>query len=250
MTDPSQPDRQPEQVSTERSTVVEWARALGTATGNPGGGAASGVMLGIAAGLTAMVAGYTRAEHATSGGDGRQQTAADLGSTIAALRMRAEERSRSALRLADADAHASRAFGEAFHLPPGDERDQAVRAASIEAATASARLGEQAVDAIDDLEWLAEHGNPALVADVAVAIGALRAAITGARTNVSFDLGSVRTAQVSLEDIRDEEPGLWRLVAVFDRALERIDRIAASIDPRAAPTDAADGASTAPGSVP
>ena len=224
-----------DEVSTEHSSVSTWMQALGTATGNPGGGAASGLMLAIAAGLTAMVAGYTRATHATEDASGRDSAEA----TIAALRARAEARSELALRLADEDAHASRAFGRAFRLSAGVGRDEAIRAASIEAAAASARLGEHAVDAIDDLAWLTEHGNPALIADVAVAIGALRAAITGARTNVSFDLGSVRSAHGSLEEIRADEPRLWELVPVFDRALERIDRLAASIDPEAAPTDAA-----------
>ncbi|MGG7449643.1 cyclodeaminase/cyclohydrolase family protein [Plantibacter auratus] len=224
-----------DEVSTEHSSVSTWMQALGTATGNPGGGAASGLMLAIAAGLTAMVAGYTRATHATEDASGRDSAEA----TIAALRARAEARSELALRLADEDAHASRAFGSAFRLPAGVGRDEAIRAASIEAAAASARLGEHAVDAIDDLAWLTEHGNPALIADVAVAIGALRAAITGARTNVSFDLGSVRSAHGSLEEVRADEPRLWELVPVFDRALERIDRLAASIDHEAAPTDAA-----------
>ncbi|MBF4512936.1 cyclodeaminase/cyclohydrolase family protein [Plantibacter sp. VKM Ac-2885] len=226
-----------DEVSTEHSSVSTWMQALGTATGNPGGGAASGLMLAIAAGLTAMVAGYTRATHATEDASGRD--AAEAEAAIAALRARAEARSELALRLADEDAHASRAFGSAFRLPAGVERDEAIRAASIEAAAASARLGEHAVDAIDDLAWLTEHGNPALIADVAVAIGALRAAITGARTNVSFDLGSVRSAHGSLQEVRADEPRLWELVAVFDRALERIDRLAASIDSEAAPTDAA-----------
>jgi formiminotetrahydrofolate cyclodeaminase len=228
-----------DEVSTEHSSVSTWMQALGTATGNPGGGAASGLMLAIAAGLTAMVAGYTRATHATEDASGRDSAEAEAEATIAALRARAEARSELALRLADEDAHASRAFGSAFRLPAGVERDEAIRAASIEAAAASARLGEHAVDAIDDLAWLTEHGNPALIADVAVAIGALRAAITGARTNVSFDLGSVRSAHGSLQEVRADEPRLWELVAVFDRALERIDRLAASIDSEAAPTDAA-----------
>ncbi|WP_426739125.1 cyclodeaminase/cyclohydrolase family protein [Plantibacter sp. 2H11-2] len=230
-----------DEVSTEHSSVSTWMQALGTATGNPGGGAASGLMLAIAAGLTAMVAGYTRATHAPEVANGQDENGseAEAEATIAALRTRAEARSELALRLADEDAHASRAFGSAFRLPAGVERDEAIRGASIEAAAASARLGEHAVDAIDDLAWLTEHGNPALIADVAVAIGALRAAITGARTNVSFDLGSVRSAHGSLEEVRADEPRLWELVPVFDRALERIDRLAASIDSEAAPTDAA-----------
>jgi len=220
MDDETSSDARP--ISTDDASVAQWMTALGRASGNPGGGAASGLMLSIAAGLTAMVAGYTHVEEDAD--------------ALARLRERAAERSRLALRLADDDAEASKAFGSAFRRPPGDERDEAVRRASIDAANASARLGERAVEAIDDLEWLAYHGNPALVADVAVAIGALRAAITGARTNVSFDLGSVRGAHETLAEVREEQPELWRLVPAFDDAIGRIDGIAARIDDRAAPT--------------
>lgn len=218
------------EVSTSDSSVADWIRALAAAQGNPGGGAASGLMLSVAAGLTAMVAGYSD-DHG-----GPPQPGDGPAMTSEAVRERAGERAHAALRLADADAKASRAFGQAFHLSTGPERDAAIRTASIQAATASAELGRHAIDAIDDLEWLAGHGNPALIADVAVAIGALRAALTGARTNVSFDLGSIRSAHESLEEIHDEQSELWRLVPVFEDALARLDRLAAGIDHRAAPT--------------
>ena len=81
------------------------------------------------------------------------------------------------------------------------------------------------------------EGNPALVADVVVAFGALRAAVAGARTNVSFDLGSLRSAGTSLEDVREQHPDLWANVERLTAALDRIDGLAARIDDRAAPTD-------------
>ncbi|HXH33499.1 MAG TPA: cyclodeaminase/cyclohydrolase family protein [Plantibacter sp.] len=224
------PAEQFSEVSTSSSTVADWVRALAAANGNPGGGAASGLMLSIAAGLTAMVAGYTDDR------TGPSHSGDEPATTSEAVRERAGERARMALRVTDEDAQASRAFGQAFHLAAGPERDAAIRTASVQAATASAELGRHAIDAIDDLAWLAGHGNPALIADVAVAIGALRAALTGARTNVSFDLGSIRSAHESLDEIHGEQSELWRLVPVFEDALARLDRLAADIDHRAAPT--------------
>jgi len=210
------------EVTTQGSTVEEWTRALAQSTGSPGGGAGTGLMLAVAASLTSMVAGY-------SGDDGGEPDR---------IRERAQALRQEALRLADDDASASKAFGAAFRLEPGDERDEAIRRASVEAAAASAVLGERAIEAIDDLAWLATNGNRALVADVVVAFGALRAALAGARTNVSFDLGSLRSAGTGLEQVREQHPDLWAAVEKLNAAMDRIDGLAAAIDNRAAPTDA------------
>jgi len=98
-------------------------------------------------------------------------------------------------------------------------------------------LGHRAIDAIGDLGWLASSGNPALIADIVVAFGALRAAVTGARTNVSFDLAALTSAGATLESVREQHPALWATVEHLNAALERIDELTAGIDHRAAPTD-------------
>ena len=208
-----------EAVTTHESTVEDWTRALAESTGSPGGGAGTGVMLAVAASLTSMVAGYSE------------------GGEVDAIRERAQSLRSEALRLADEDAAASRSFGAAFRLEKGPARDEAVRNASVDAAKSSAVLGERAVQAIDDLAWLADHGNPALIADTVVAFGALRAAVAGARTNVSFDLASLRSAGSSLADVREQHPDLWAAVQRLTSALDRIDVLTAAIDDRAAPTD-------------
>ncbi len=179
-------------------------------------------MLSIAASLTSMVAGYTEAEEAQ-----REQ--------LTGVHSRARELRQTALQLADDDASASNAFGAAFRLDPGPEREKAIHRASVDAAKASAVLGERAIDAIEDLGWLALNGNPALIADVVVGFGALRAAITGARTNVSFDLTSAGT---DLEHVREEHPHLWNTVSRLSDALRRIDELTAGVDKKAAPTEA------------
>ncbi|SEB36329.1 Formiminotetrahydrofolate cyclodeaminase [Paramicrobacterium humi] len=211
-------------ITTHVSTVDEWTRALAESIGSPGGGAGAGVMLAIGASLTSMVAGYTDAS------DDPQ---------LKGVLSRARERRSVALQLADDDASASAAFGAAFRLDKGAERDKAIAEASVEAAQASAALGEYAIDAVDDLVWLAEHGNPALIADVVVAFGALRAAITGARTNVSFDLASVTSSGVSFEEVREQHPQLWDTITRLNDAIDRIDSVTTAVDHRAAPTDVA-----------
>ncbi|TPV53449.1 cyclodeaminase/cyclohydrolase family protein [Pseudarthrobacter phenanthrenivorans] len=213
-------------VTTQRSTVQEWTRALAESKGSPGGGAGTGVMLAIAASLASMVAGYTEPKEHQRG-------------DLAALHARALSLREEALRLADGDAAASEAFGAAFRLDRGRERDEAIHRASVDAAKASALLGERAVAAIDDKGWLASHGNPALIADVVVGFGALRAAVAGARTNVSFDLATLRSAGATLQEVEEQHPALWAAVQQLTAALERIDHLTASVDHRAAPTDAA-----------
>ena len=211
-------------VSTEASTVDAWTRALAGTNGSPGGGAGAGVMLAIAASLMSMVAGYSERD--------TEETDA-----LTELHARARSLRETALRLADEDSTASAAFGAAYRLEKGPTRDAAIRQASIDAARASSILGRHASDAIDDLEWLAFNGNPALIADVVVALGALRAAITGARTNVSFDLAAVSRAGEPPKQVREDNPRVWDSVREFDQARDRIDAIMAAVDDRAAPTD-------------
>jgi formiminotetrahydrofolate cyclodeaminase len=174
-------------------------------------------MLAIAASLASMVAGYT-------------EPSQDQGGELTDIHARARALRETALQLADDDAAASEAFGAAFRLEPGQERDDAIHHASVNAAKASAVLGERAMAAIEDLGWLASH-------DVTVAFGALRAAVTGARTNVSFDLATLRSAGATLEGIREEHPVLWTTVQQLNSALDRIDQLTAGVDHRAAPTD-------------
>ncbi|WP_346922259.1 cyclodeaminase/cyclohydrolase family protein [Glutamicibacter creatinolyticus] len=215
----------PEAVTTQDSTVEQWTAALAQSTGSPGGGAGAGLMLAIAASLISMVAGYTDAQE--------PQVA-----HVPSLRRRALELRQTALRLADEDASASQAFGAAFHLEPGRERETAIKNASINAARASATLGKHAVMAIDDLEWLALNGNQALISDVVVALGSLRATLAGARTNVSFDLASSTTDDSSMAELRRQHQDLFAALREFEAAIERLDMIASGIDRRAAPTRA------------
>ncbi|MEV7604954.1 cyclodeaminase/cyclohydrolase family protein [Paenarthrobacter sp. NPDC089322] len=208
-----------DEITTQNSTVEEWTEGLAQSSGSPGGGAGTGVMLAIAASLTSMVAGYS--DNAGEELLGRARTLRE-----------------AALRLADEDSVASKAFGAAFRLAPGPGREEAIHQASVKAAKASAALGEQAMDAIEDLGWLAANGNPALIADVVVAFGALRAAIAGARTNVSFDLAALAKDGTPLEEVRSQHPGLWETVGRLSDALDRIDELTAQVDNKAAPTDA------------
>lgn len=183
-----------EHVETGDSTVTEWMRRLALPVGDPGGGAAAAVMLGVACALTAMVARYS--------GDGLSPVAA-----------RADERRAKALALADVDAERSREYGAAFHVPPGPEHDDAVRAAGERAAESSETIGDLALEAKDDLRAVAEATARFLLPDALVATAALRAAIVGARTNLEADAGGLPEAEVRGH------------VGRYDEAVEHLDRL-------------------------
>lgn len=214
-----------EHPTTQNSTLTEWTQALAQSTGSPGGGAGAGVMLAIAASLMSMVAGYT---------DSKEQHHGEL----ARVHERAQSLRTSALELADRDAEASDAFGSAFNLDPGEDRERAIRSASVKAAKASAQLGELALSAIDDLQWLSKYGNQALIADVVVSLGSLRAALAGARTNVSFDLSVMTSGGMPLEEVRERHGALWATVHELAHGIERLDDLSTHIDDQAAPTAA------------
>jgi len=155
--------------------VQEWVDRLSRPVGDPGGGAASGVMIAMSAALLHMVATYTH-------GDDRIADCCD----------RLDARRLAALEAAEADSAVSAALGAALRTPDGDaddpDRDARVRAAAIDGAGSSARLGEAGAALEDELTLLADIGNHSLDADTVVAAAALVAGLTGAITNLGMNL--------------------------------------------------------------
>ncbi|QJU54889.1 cyclodeaminase/cyclohydrolase family protein [Herbiconiux sp. KACC 21604] len=193
-------------MSARDSRLADWTAALAEPHGDPGGGAASAVMLSMAAALTSMTAGYAAAERFGDAPDD-----AEWEERRGVIERRARKLRARALELADADAAVSGAFAPAYSIDDRREREEAVAQVSAAATRTSQLIGEAALALPDDLEWLARHGNPALLADVAVARSALRGALCGARTNLTADGGDELTA--------DERASLAR----FDEAIARLD---------------------------
>ncbi|MFJ2618438.1 cyclodeaminase/cyclohydrolase family protein [Glutamicibacter sp. NPDC087344] len=208
---------EPEPVSTEQLTVAQWVAKLSQATGLPGGGAGSAVMLSVAAGLICMVAGYS--EDADASGEAMR------------IKRRGQILRTESLRLADEDASCSESFGQAFHTPSGPARSMRICAAALNAARSSADIGRHAAAGLNDLHWLSEHGNPALIADLAVLLGALRASISGSRANIYFDLSTMQAHRDS-ERPAEEPADLYGTIERLDRALVRIDQLSAQLDTR------------------
>ncbi|MFB2554159.1 cyclodeaminase/cyclohydrolase family protein [Herbiconiux liangxiaofengii] len=208
------------------SMVAGYAMRAAEGTGAPGGvgGAGEG---GGAAGAARVGGGEAGGGGAGDAADGSAAGSAGSGraavagraEAVAAIRARAEERRERALELADVDARRSKQFGAAYHQPAGERRDAAVRSAGSAAARASDDLALLALDALTDLEELAPLAPAYLRPDVGVAAAALRAAITGARTNLAADL-----AELTRHGAEPPE-GLTADLARFDEALARLDRV-------------------------
>ncbi len=148
-----------------------WLAALAKPAGAPGGGAACGVVLAVSAGLLHMVAGYTD--------DPRAEECAD----------RVAHARRAALDAAEADGIRSADFGAALALPSDDpERDARVRDAALSASRSSIEVGAIGRGLVPDLALLAEIGNPAVRADLAIAAETLAVGISGAAINLRADL--------------------------------------------------------------
>ncbi|HEY2441865.1 MAG TPA: cyclodeaminase/cyclohydrolase family protein [Streptosporangiaceae bacterium] len=113
-----------------------------------------------------------------------------------------------ALRLAEADEDAFLALADAFRLPEttGEEksaRSSAIGQALVNSAWPQARVISVAAMVVDLAEALATIGNRNVIADVAAAAEAARAAVATARLNVEISLSSIADEQTSLDMISE-----------------------------------------------
>jgi formiminotetrahydrofolate cyclodeaminase len=182
-----------------------WLAELGRPTGSPGGGSASGVMLAIAAALLRMVAEYT-AEDAR---------ATECGERLAVLRS-------EALETAEADGVVSAEFGAALALPTDAAgRDAHVADAALGAARSAAGIGAVGARMLPEVRLLVEIGNPSLVADLAVAVEALGAGLSGTLINVRANLRTAQKHEAAAPDVEELQADVARLDGVR-RAVARI----------------------------
>ncbi|WP_219462309.1 cyclodeaminase/cyclohydrolase family protein, partial [Nonomuraea rhizosphaerae] len=163
------------------SKIVDFLALLADRVPAPGGGATAALHAAQAAALLGMVARYTTgdkyAEHAGA--------VAEVTTETDTLRERA-------LRLAEEDAAAFTAVTDAYRLPKGPERSEAIAVALAGAAEPPARVAETAERLVALCELLLPIGNPNVITDVAAASEAGRAALTTARVNVEVNVGGLK----------------------------------------------------------
>ena len=194
-------------------TIAAFLDRLAARVPAPGGGATAALHAAQAAALLAMVARYSDGPRYDAELMNRIVTEAD------ALR-------EDALALAEADAKAFGAVAEAYRLPRRTEQETSVRSAAISSALAGAarppadvvRTALLLVGLAEDL-WPA--GNRAVIADVAAAAEASRAAVVTARLNIEVNLKGI-TDPALAEEFRTA-------AAVADVVAEGADAIVAAV---------------------
>jgi len=166
-------------------TIEAFLTDLAARTAAPGGGAAAALQAAQAAALLAMVARYS---------DGPRY--ADDASAIGMVLAEADRLRETCTDLIAADAAAFGAVAAAYRLPRDTSEQAAERSAAIAAALAgAAEPPASVIEAGGRLVKLAEVllpvGNRNVVADIAAAAEAMRAAVAIARLNVEVNLAGI-----------------------------------------------------------
>ena len=153
----------------------------------PGGGSVAALNAAIASALTEMVANLTI-------GKKKYEDKEDLMRRIASS---AGNYMASFVRDIDADSEAYNKVFEAFKLPKETEEEKAERTKEIQAATKMAaeipmEVARKALDMMDIIASVAEHGNQNAVTDACVSMMTARTAVLAALLNVKINLSSIK----------------------------------------------------------
>ena len=196
-------------------TIGEFLDQVADRVPVPGGSTAAALQSALGAALLSMVARYSAGEKH-----------AEHHETIGRVVQEADELRSVALRLAEADAEAFTALGDAYRLPKATEADEAARAAAIARALVDAAWPPTQVIGVagmvvDLAEALAAIGNRNVSSDLSAAAEAARAAAATARVNVEISLADITDAQASLEMIAQADRA--------DRIIVRAERLSAAV---------------------
>jgi len=185
----------------------------------PGGGSVSAAVGALGIALGTMVANLSAAK---KGWEDRWEEFSDWADRGKVLHD-------ALLRLIDDDTEAFKLLMSAFGLPKGSEAEKAARDQAIQNATRGAievpiQVMERAVESMQVLEAMAEHGNPNSVSDAGVGALCARSAAMGAFLNVRINAPGV-TDQAWLSEVLTKGARLQEeAIAAERRILEIVNR--------------------------
>lgn len=168
-------------------TVAQLLAALASPDPTPGGGTAAAIAGAMGTSLLVMVTGLAKSRNNLD----------DEKAALATARAALEPITARLMELADADSAAFNAVMAAYRLPKASDDDKAARTQAIQAALRGAteiplETLRACADALARAGAVAEYGNPSAASDVGVAIGLLRAAVSGAAANVRINLTGLK----------------------------------------------------------
>jgi len=198
-------------------TIAQFLTQLAARVPTPGGGATAALHAAQSAALLAMVARYS---------DGPKY--AEHVALIDRIRTEADELVTGALGLAEDDAAAFGAVGEAYKLPRDTDQDRDARSAAIEAAlAAAARPPADVVLAALRLAQLSAEllpvANRNLLTDVGVAAESARAAAVCAALNIAVNAGSIKDDELH-DQLRGTEALTGEITTITDRVIAAVRR--------------------------
>ncbi len=193
-------------------TVAAFSEALASASPVPGGGSAAALAASLAASLAAMVARLSA--------DRPKYVA--YATTHARALEAAEAARTSFLRLADEDADAYAAFGDARRLPRETPDQSASRAAAISAAAVRAaevplEVVRQCHALVHEIESLAGRSNLNAASDLDVGGLLVLAAARGAAANVITNIPSIDDKRVTGSMLTEVESRLHEIESAVAR---------------------------------
>lgn len=211
-------DTAPDLTTFGDSTLQGYLDQLAAKVPAPGGGAVAALHAAQGAALVAMVARYT-----TRAKDADNRPVVDR---IIAAADAARER---ALELADADAAAFTAVGNAYKLPKDTDEQVTARNEAITASLlGAARIPAAVVAAADEIVSLATEllpiGNPNVVTDIGAAADCARSAAASSQLNIAINVASLGSGAGA-----EFAPVLTQIDEIIARADTLHDQVVAAI---------------------
>ena len=180
----------------KKMAIEEFAGRLGSAEPAPGGGAAAALESALGAALIMMAANLTI-------GKPKYAEFEELNRDILA---EAEALREQLLDGMDKDAEAFGKVIAAYSMPAGPGRDEAIAAASLEAAEAPLSVMEDSLAALRLAATMKGRSNPNLESDIFAAAHSLSAGLQTAAGNVDANLSAIeKTDDALAESLRERK---------------------------------------------
>ena len=179
-----------------KKTIEEFAEELGSGKPTPGGGAAAALESALGSSLVMMVANHTI-------GKPKYAEFEELNKDVLAEAKVLRDRLLAGM---DRDAEAFAGLLAALHMPEGDEKDDAMFRASLDATEAPLAVMEDSLAALRLAATLMGRSNRNLESDLLAAAHSLSAGLQTAAVNVEANIPAIEKEDgVLAESIRERK---------------------------------------------
>lgn len=177
---------------TKEKTIEQFLEELSSKSPTPGGGGASGLVGAIGCALGLMVGNLTVGKKKYK----------DVEEEIVNVMKELEDLRESLLVSIDDDAESFKPLAEAYRLPKGTEEEKkhkefVMESCLLDASLVPLQIMDLSYKSMKLFSVLNEKGSVMAVSDVAVGVGCLRTALTGAIMNVYINTKSMKNREMA-----------------------------------------------------